>query len=221
MLSALIVLTLTVVADPEPMPLTLPKAEMPTVVDGLAPLKPLASQTPLIRPVLTSPMTTSAPPSLNLPVLPRTPQFEPSAPANPFFGRRSGDFATVRGPSSLPETTGTVARVPGYLSHATDLFEKLYMNPSIARDVGSAIGHESRPLPVGRFETRDVWSYDFRSGYPLTGPTAILTNPNNESSLLPAGFRRSEITPTVMVGRSPFPSALSGGGLSGVGSNGM
>lgn len=71
MLPPLVALMLVVGADPQPKQPVFPKVEMPKMTDGLAPLKPLSSQTPLLRPVPVPPLVTSVQQSLNLSVLPK------------------------------------------------------------------------------------------------------------------------------------------------------
>jgi hypothetical protein len=137
----------------------------------------------------------------------RTIQIESRQQPNPFLGSRPGDLPTIR--DSLPATTKPVARVPDIVGHGIELVEKFSMGPRIARDLSAAVEVESAQLPAGRFENRNVWTYDFKSGFPISGSTVILTNPDQESSLLPPGYRRPELSPTVTVGRSPFPSLLS------------
>lgn len=136
------------------------------------------------------------------PLTARTAQPEQAAPSNPFLGRRASDFPTVRGPSSIPSTAGNLVRMPSTVGHFNDLFDKLYVANVIARDREAARDAESRRLAAGQFEKRNVYEYDFRSGRQRPASAVILTDPR-EDSWLPAGFRRSEATPSVTVGRLP------------------
>ncbi|MBX9584048.1 MAG: hypothetical protein K2X87_27420 [Gemmataceae bacterium] len=196
-------LALGLVAGAGPQPPTPPKVQMPRLTDGPAPLTPLSALTPATRPVVTN-APVPAPP-----LTARTVRPDPAAAANPFLGRRTADFPTVRGPSAIPSTASNLVRTPGTVGHFNDLFDRLYVPNVIARDREAAKEAEARRLPAGQFETRNVYEYDFRSGQPRPASTVILTDPRHQS-VMSAGFRRSEMTPTVTVGRPPLPSATVG-----------
>lgn len=127
-----------------------------------------------------------------------------TGPIHPFWNKRSSDFANIPRPTHLPPAAGLAARAPDYIGHLNDLYEKLYLAPMNALEANEAIAEESARLPFGRYETREVWVHNHRSGYPDTGPTVILTDPRI-SNLLPPGRKRFELTPMVTVGRLPTP----------------
>lgn len=67
MYATLLSLTLVVGADPLSPAQAIPKVEIPRMIDGPAPLQPLSSQAPLVRPALAT-STVATQPSLNLPL---------------------------------------------------------------------------------------------------------------------------------------------------------
>jgi hypothetical protein len=183
MFSTLLALTLVAGADPQPTPQTPPKVVMPKLTNGPAPSRPAYAP------------------------VPRTIQVERAEPSNPFLGKRTADFHTIPGTDSIPVGPDSGPPFPDVVGHVNELMERLYIDTKISRDVSLAKEEQSRRLPVGRFEQRNVWVYDFRSGQsPPDGSWVALMDPNEDNSYMPYfGYRRYLLSPTVTVGRFPYP----------------